>query len=111
MTLDVNVNGTDHKQNFTTVAAANAFFRNKASPVCQRPTNSAKAGYDCTVLEARDGVGGRNWSIRRGTRLPTARANFAISTPSFTGTPVRREFRAHMRRRSGIAANSALPSK
>jgi monoamine oxidase len=28
-----------------------------------------KAGYDCTVLEARDRVGGRNWSIRRGTRL------------------------------------------
>jgi monoamine oxidase len=28
-----------------------------------------KAGYDCTVLEARERVGGRNWSIRRGTRL------------------------------------------
>src|SRR5580658_10403358 len=28
-----------------------------------------KAGYDCTVLEARDRVGGRNWSIRRGTTL------------------------------------------
>src|SRR5712692_5416536 len=28
-----------------------------------------KAGYDCTVLEARDRVGGRNWSVRRGTRL------------------------------------------
>ncbi len=28
-----------------------------------------KAGYDCIVLEARDRVGGRNWSIRRGTRL------------------------------------------
>ena len=28
-----------------------------------------RAGYDCTVLEARDRVGGRNWSIRRGTRL------------------------------------------
>jgi monoamine oxidase len=28
-----------------------------------------KAGYDCTVLEARDRVGGRNWSIMRGTRL------------------------------------------
>src|SRR4051812_20124970 len=25
-----------------------------------------KAGYDCTVLEARDRVGGRNWTIRRG---------------------------------------------
>lgn len=23
-----------------------------------------KAGYDCTVLEARDRVGGRNWTIR-----------------------------------------------
>src|SRR6266852_6056504 len=28
-----------------------------------------KAGYDCTILEARDRVGGRNWSVRRGTRL------------------------------------------
>ena len=28
-----------------------------------------KAGYDCTILEARERVGGRNWSIRRGTRL------------------------------------------
>ena len=28
-----------------------------------------KAGYDCTVLEARDRVGGRNWTIRRGTKL------------------------------------------
>src|SRR5437588_8558814 len=28
-----------------------------------------KAGYDVTVLEARDRVGGRNWSIRRGTKL------------------------------------------
>src|SRR3984957_2023917 len=27
-----------------------------------------KAGYDCTVLEARDRVGGRNWGIRGGTR-------------------------------------------
>jgi monoamine oxidase len=26
-----------------------------------------KAGYDCTVLEARERVGGRNWTIRRGT--------------------------------------------
>lgn len=28
-----------------------------------------KAGYDCTVLEARERVGGRNWTIRRGTAL------------------------------------------
>ena len=28
-----------------------------------------KAGYVCTVLEARDRVGGRNWTIRRGARL------------------------------------------
>jgi hypothetical protein len=30
MTLDVNVNGTDHVNTFTTVAAANAFFQNHA---------------------------------------------------------------------------------
>ena len=28
-----------------------------------------KAGYDCTVLEARDRPGGRNWTLRRGARL------------------------------------------
>jgi len=28
-----------------------------------------KAGYDCTVLEARGRVGGRNWSIRGGDRI------------------------------------------
>jgi monoamine oxidase len=28
-----------------------------------------KAGYDCVILEARDRVGGRNWTIRRGTTL------------------------------------------
>jgi monoamine oxidase len=28
-----------------------------------------KAGYECLVLEARDRVGGRNWSIRRGAQL------------------------------------------
>jgi monoamine oxidase len=28
-----------------------------------------KAGYDCTVLEARTRSGGRNWTLRRGDRL------------------------------------------
>jgi monoamine oxidase len=28
-----------------------------------------KAGYECLVLEVRDRVGGRNWSIRRGAKL------------------------------------------
>src|SRR5215467_9299904 len=28
-----------------------------------------KAGYDCMVLEARDRVGGRSWTIRRGTTI------------------------------------------
>src|SRR5580693_3476033 len=28
-----------------------------------------RAGYDVAVLEARDRVGGRNWTIRRGTRI------------------------------------------
>ena len=28
-----------------------------------------KAGYDCTLLEARGRTGGRSWTIRRGTRL------------------------------------------
>ena len=28
-----------------------------------------KAGYDCTLLEARSRAGGRNWTVRHGTRL------------------------------------------
>jgi monoamine oxidase len=31
-----------------------------------------KAGYDCIVLEARERVGGRNWTIRRGTSIELA---------------------------------------
>ena len=29
----------------------------------------SKAGYDCTILEARGRAGGRNWTIRSGTRV------------------------------------------
>ena len=29
----------------------------------------SKLGYTCTVLEARERVGGRNWTVRRGTRV------------------------------------------
>ncbi|WP_031235334.1 FAD-dependent oxidoreductase [Asticcacaulis sp. AC402] len=28
-----------------------------------------KAGYHCTLLEARDRAGGRNWTVRRGTQI------------------------------------------
>src|SRR5215475_9524421 len=28
-----------------------------------------KAGFDCTLLEARDRPGGRNWSVRRGSKI------------------------------------------
>jgi monoamine oxidase len=28
-----------------------------------------KLGYDCTLLEARERVGGRNWTIRKGTKV------------------------------------------
>src|SRR6516164_5570542 len=28
-----------------------------------------KAGFDCTVIEARDRPGGRNWTVRRGTAI------------------------------------------
>ncbi|MFT3997402.1 MAG: FAD-dependent oxidoreductase [Asticcacaulis sp.] len=30
-----------------------------------------KAGYDCTILEARDRAGGRNWTVRKGTKIET----------------------------------------
>ena len=28
-----------------------------------------KAGYDCTILEARERPGGRAWTLRRGSRV------------------------------------------
>src|ERR1700745_3511633 len=28
-----------------------------------------KAGFDCTLLEARDRPGGRNWTVRGGTKI------------------------------------------
>jgi monoamine oxidase len=28
-----------------------------------------KAGFDCTILEARERPGGRNWSVRQGTKI------------------------------------------
>jgi monoamine oxidase len=28
-----------------------------------------KAGFQCTLLEARDGPGGRNWTVRNGTTV------------------------------------------
>src|SRR3984893_4336954 len=31
-----------------------------------------RAGFDCTVLEARERPGGRNWTIRGGTKLEFA---------------------------------------
>jgi monoamine oxidase len=41
-----------------------------------------KAGYDCTILEAKDRPGGRNWTVRGGTTLTdldgrTQRASFS----------------------------------
>jgi len=33
------------------------------------PYEMRKAGFDCTVLEARQRPGGRNWTIRRGANV------------------------------------------
>jgi hypothetical protein len=62
MSLDVKVNGTDHKLNFTTVAAANTFFQDHAKDygllsgtslqldISLSITESAAGGYDFGML-------------------------------------------------------------
>ena len=39
------------------------------SPGWYRPTNCARRGFDCTILEARSRPGGRNWTVRNGTKV------------------------------------------
>jgi len=51
-----------------------------------------KAGYRCTVVEARDRPGGRNWTVRRGTTETelggeTQRANFSDDIYMNAGPP------------------------
>jgi hypothetical protein len=62
LSLDVNINGTDHISSFTTVAAANAFFQNNAHDygalsgtslqldISLSITESAAGGYDFGML-------------------------------------------------------------
>ncbi|MFI7612708.1 flavin monoamine oxidase family protein [Nonomuraea terrae] len=38
-----------------------------------------KAGYDCTILEALDRVGGRNWTIRGGDRVLELNRSFQVA--------------------------------
>src|SRR6266446_10256185 len=45
-----------------------------------------KAGYDCVVIEARDRVGGRNWTLRPGASLDMIEPP---SATSITPTPSR----------------------
>ena len=40
----------------------------------------SEAGYEVTVLEARDRVGGRNWTVRRGTRVEMTDGSAQICT-------------------------------
>jgi monoamine oxidase len=39
-----------------------------------------KAGYDCVVLEAKDRVGGRNWTVRGGTTMTDIDGNTQTAT-------------------------------
>ena len=67
-----------------------------------------KAGYDCTILEARDRVGGRNWSIRRGTRLDMNDGTRQLCEfdPELYWNSGPRAFRAPTRRCWATARNS-----
>ncbi len=73
-----------------------------------------KAGYECTELEARDRVGGRNSSIRRRTLLEMTdgtRQMCDFDPPVNIGMPGPRACRAIIRRCFPIAANWASRSK
>jgi hypothetical protein len=91
----VNINGTDHINNFTTVAAANAFFKNNAVDygaltgislqldISLSITESAAGGYDFGMLigdppPARDAAAHHN--------MVAAMASFGASTSGASGT-------------------------
>jgi hypothetical protein len=102
MSLDVKINGTDHINNFTTVAQANAFFKNNAVDygalsgtslqldVSLSITESTVGGYDFGMLigdppPARDAAAHHN--------MVAAMASFGASTSgaSDTHAPVQQD--------------------
>src|SRR5260370_1821119 len=52
-----------------------------------------KAGYSCTILEARQRAGGRNWTIRNGTRVEMTDGTTQVCSfedgADFTARPAR----------------------
>ena len=48
-----------------------------------------KAGYRCTVLEARNRAGGRNWTIRNGSRVEMTDGTISLTSSGVTKAPPR----------------------
>ena len=83
-----------------------------ASPAWSRPMSSAGAGWDVTVLEARDRIGGRVWTVRGGDRIvQTGRARPALRRfdQGSISTPARREFRTRHHAILGYARALGVP--
>ena len=72
-----------------------------------------KAGFDCTLLEARNRPGGRNWSIRRGTKIEFT--DGTVQQCSFDEglylTPAPPGFPPFTRRCLAIVVNLGWPSR
>ena len=71
-----------------------------------------RAGYRVTVLEARDRIGGRAWTIRNGDQIVQmgARTSSRPFRRASTSTPARRASRALIGSSSDMPASSALAS-
>jgi hypothetical protein len=72
MTLDVKVNGTDHDTTFTTVAAANAFFKNNA--VDYGALSGPSLQFDISLSITESTVGGYEFGMLIGDPPPASDA-------------------------------------
>jgi hypothetical protein len=84
MTLDVNVNGTDHITNFTSVAAANAFFQNNAvdyGALSTLGTSTLQLNISLSITE--QAAGGYDFGMLIGDPPPAAHHNLVAAMASF----------------------------
>jgi hypothetical protein len=85
MTLDVNVNGTDHTSTFTTVAGANAFFQNQAVDYGALSGSTLQLHVSLSITEssAAGAGGGYDFGMLIGDPPPLGHA--AASFPAGSG--------------------------
>jgi hypothetical protein len=82
MSLDVKINGTDHINNFTTVAAANAFFKNNAVDYGALTGTSLQLDISLSITES--AAGGYDFGMLIGDPPPAS----GRAKPKATGAPI-----------------------